>query len=171
MWLAGGATLLGLCLAMLYQLYSTPYTMSVFFIGGPSFILIALGIFVRAQLRYAREQKAILTPLHFEAGETIFRQGDPADCVYYITQGELEASYKNPEQDHVTIRRVGAHEYFGISAALNEGTRKATGVAVTPVEMLRIKPSDFHLLHTQLPKLREDLQSQIEHRRSELEKK
>ena len=107
-------------------------------------------------------------PLRFEAGETIFNQGDPADCVYFITEGEVEASYQHPEHGKITLRRIGTHEYFGVSAVFNQGTRQATAVALSPVEMVRMKPDDFHLLHTHLPRLREDLEKQLERRESEL---
>jgi len=161
---AGILTLGGLALAVLYELHSTPYTMSGFLMGSPLLVCAAIGLYLRARLRQNRAQQARLTPAAWEAGQTIFRQGDPADCIYLITHGEVETFLEHPDHGRLLLRRLGVHEYFGEGAAFNQGTRPATAVAASPVKLLRIDQADFLMLYTHLPELREHLQTQIEHR-------
>lgn len=167
--LAGGFTLMGLFLALLYELHSTPYTMSGFLMGSPLFVFLAMGFYVRSYLRQNQESKAKLAPLKFEAGETIFHQGDEADCIYLITEGHVEVIYHDPKHGKITLGKLGPHEYFGEGAAFNQGRRQADAVAVTAAQMVVMARSDFHILYANLPNFRENLRTNLGARQTLLE--
>jgi len=87
---------------------------------------------------------------HFEAGETIFNQGDVGDNVYVIEKGRCEVvrdSGGAPQH----IADLGAGDYFGEMAVLADVSRNATVRASTAADLLLIKKDDFNLLKTSVP--------------------
>jgi CRP-like cAMP-binding protein len=83
--------------------------------------------------------------LNYDAGETIFRQGDNADSAYVILAGEVEA-FMDTSGGKVTLGTLGAQQVVGEVAILSNSPRIATVVAKTPVETLRITKDHFHKL-------------------------
>jgi MFS family permease len=82
----------------------------------------------------ALEQVAAdLTPLRFEAGDTIIREGDAGDRFYVVASGEVEV-----RQDRERIRTMGVGESFGEVALLRNVPRTAGVVAIGPVEVFAI---------------------------------
>jgi ABC-type lipoprotein export system ATPase subunit len=67
-----------------------------------------------------------LTPRRFAPGAVIVRQGDPADDVYIVTSGEVEVVMEHPGGQQVVVRRMGAGQYFGEMAVLENARRSAT---------------------------------------------
>ncbi|MEO5926759.1 MAG: FAD-dependent oxidoreductase [Bryobacteraceae bacterium] len=83
---------------------------------------------------------------HFDAGETVFHQGDLGDNVYIIEKGRCEVLRG---EDHVAD--LGAGDYFGEMAVLGNVSRNATVRAATEVDVLLISRADFHQLKTSVP--------------------
>lgn len=86
-----------------------------------------------------------LEPQHFQAlltlassqewdGEaTIFREGEPADYLYLILEGQIALELYVPGSGRVTILTLGPDDIFGWSAVLPiVGTRTASARAVQP---------------------------------------
>ncbi|MBA2359726.1 MAG: MFS transporter [Actinobacteria bacterium] len=71
-----------------------------------------------------------LTPLRFEAGAEIVRQGDPGDRFYIVAEGELEV-----EVDGRVVAVTGPGGYFGEIALLRDVARTATVRAKGDVEL------------------------------------
>jgi NADH dehydrogenase len=105
---------------------------------------------------------------HFEPGETIFKQGDLGDCLYIILNGEAEVVREEPGS-HRVLARLGAGEYFGEMALLNEKTRGASIRCVQPMDVLMLRKSDFKALVANLPDLRKGFESVMERRMSQLQ--
>jgi CRP-like cAMP-binding protein len=83
--------------------------------------------------------------LNFDAGETIFQQGDAADSAYVILAGEAEA-FLETATGKVSLGVVGPQQVVGEVAILSNSPRLATVVAKSPVETLRITKDHFHKL-------------------------
>ena len=101
-------------------------------------------------------------------GEVIFRAGDPADCAYIVTAGQVEirvsraAEDRQAEADHEhCVAVVGPGELLGEMAILDNAPRSATAVAreiglLTVIErgqlVARLEAADpvLHLLLTVL---------------------
>ncbi len=83
---------------------------------------------------------------HFDAGETVFHQGDLGDNVYIIEKGQCAVLRGD---DH--LADLGAGDYFGEMAVLGNVSRNATVRAVTATDVLLIPRGDFHKLKTSVP--------------------
>jgi len=62
--------------------------------------------------------RLLATEEHFPCDSTIFAEGDPANTLYILGDGEVELTYVLPCRDPVTMRiaRLGPGEVFGWSA-------------------------------------------------------
>jgi len=163
--IAGCLALLALTTAVIYAFHSTPYTMVLFLGGGSALLFTAtllLSWVVWKDLRARLESIVVkeLTP-----GQVVYRQGDPPDHVYVITEGQVEAIYADPAKGDVVVGRLGRDEYFGETAILNRLPRQVTIRAIDTVKLLAIHRSDFLRLYASLPRLRARIEAQQPHRK------
>ena len=81
--------------------------------------------------------------LHLEAGETLFRQGDPSDAMYLIVSGQvcvLDASPGHPEK---VLAQLGPGQPVGELALWTGGVRSATVRTVSGVRALKVTREGF----------------------------
>lgn len=65
----------------------------------------------------------------FEAGQDIFREGDPGDGVYIVQSGQVEISGQLAPGQRRVFSRLGPGEIFGEMAILEHRPRSATATA------------------------------------------
>lgn len=82
---------------------------------------------------------------HFDAGELIVKQNDPADAFYLIRVGCVRVSQNHPGGEMV-ITYLGRGEYFGEMGLLKGGKRTASCTALDHVEVVKIKKPDFDFM-------------------------
>jgi CRP-like cAMP-binding protein len=82
-----------------------------------------------------------LEEVKFQAGDPVFRQGDPADKFYIIERGKVGVIID--EEPRATL---GTGEYFGEIALLLNTPRTATMIAIQPLELLQLRAHDFNEL-------------------------
>lgn len=104
-----------------------------------------------------------ISQLHFEPGESIFRQGDLGDSLYIILEGEADVVVEQNGTER-TVARLKAGEYFGEMALLKQKTRGATVRCVTPMSLLALGQGDFQALVANLPDLQKSFQSVMDTR-------
>lgn len=81
---------------------------------------------------------------HFEAGETIVREGEKGNIFYMITRGEVDI-YKK-EYGPKKICTLGANSFFGEKALTTADTRQATCIAAKNTDCLTLTRDDFVLM-------------------------
>ena len=86
-----------------------------------------------------------MTRKSFAAGETVFREGEVADTVGYVIEGEAEV-LKHHGDETVVLGHVGAGEYIGEMAAIEMRPHAAT-VRATGALTLDVVPSGEFLSH------------------------
>ncbi|MGH6692501.1 MAG: cyclic nucleotide-binding domain-containing protein, partial [Gammaproteobacteria bacterium] len=87
-----------------------------------------------------------ITNEHYEAGETIFHQGDLGDRLYVIRRGSVEVV-----RDGERLNVLGAGAYFGEMALLASKPRNATIRAVEATDVLTVAKGDFAKLLAGFP--------------------
>jgi CRP-like cAMP-binding protein len=89
--------------------------------------------------------------VRFDSGEVIVQQGDPADAVYIIAEGEADVSLTDTAGDTIRLRTMGPHSLFGEIAVLCRSRRTATVRAKDRVVTLKIPGKVFLDLVRQSP--------------------
>jgi len=95
---------------------------------------------------FALLASAKTTPRTFKAGETIFREGDPATELYVIQSGRVEIRLGNRLLDTLSERSI-----FGEMALIDAAPRSATAVAATDVTLIPVGEKQFLFLVSQTP--------------------
>jgi NADH dehydrogenase len=90
---------------------------------------------------------------HFEPGEEVFHQGDVGDRIYIILSGQADVVREDGEREKL-LAQLGAGEYFGEMALLNQTTRNATVRCAAPLDVLSVPKREFNLLAASIPELR-----------------
>jgi CRP/FNR family cyclic AMP-dependent transcriptional regulator len=91
--------------------------------------------------------------LRVEAGETVFRRGDPGDSVLFIRSGSVAVQADRAQRGSVPVNVLEAGEIFGEIAVIEGTTRSATVTASEACELLVIPQADFLALLVNHPGL------------------
>lgn len=81
---------------------------------------------------------SLLRVVSYEAGQYIFRQGDPGDSFYIVKSGQVDV-----KKDSVVLRTVTKNGFFGERAVLLGENRTASIVAEQPAECWVLLQHDF----------------------------
>lgn len=85
-------------------------------------------------------------PVQIDAGQVIFRAGDPGDVMYVVKSGKVDIFYGGELLD-----TVGAGGIFGEMALIGGESRSATAVARTSCVLTPIDERRFEALVQQAP--------------------
>lgn len=81
----------------------------------------------------------IAQEVHFDEGETIFREGDHARNLYVLLDGEVSVETNAPPRGSIVINTIGPGEWFSWSALLEPWIETATCRAIEPSDALAIR--------------------------------
>jgi CRP/FNR family cyclic AMP-dependent transcriptional regulator len=88
------------------------------------------------------------TVIEYGAGRSIFRQGDPADAVFYLQSGTVKLAVTSQQGKEAIVAILDANEFFGEGCLAGQPLRISTAVAVTDCTLVRIdKPLMARTLH------------------------
>jgi CRP-like cAMP-binding protein/ferredoxin len=102
----------------------------------------------------------------FQPGQTIVKQGDPAESFYLVRMGFVKVSESYPGGELV-LAYLGRGSYFGEIGLLGGGVRTATCSALDHVEVVKISGDDFNMMMEQFPEIRQSLQKVAQEREHE----
>src|SRR5438034_3365445 len=109
------------------------------------------------------EHFAAIEPLlqeeHYEFGDVIVKQDDPADSFYVLTKGRARALKIKPDGEEIPLGVLKPGDAFGEAALAEGGTRSATVRCSTAVDVLRIDRDDFLQLVSQQPDLTQSIET------------
>jgi CRP/FNR family cyclic AMP-dependent transcriptional regulator len=88
------------------------------------------------------------TVLTYRRDQTVFSQGDAADCVFYIHKGKVKVTVISEHGKEAVVALVGPDEFFGEGCLTGQSRRLATAKAMTECEIMRLeKPEVIRVLH------------------------
>jgi len=73
------------------------------------------------------------------ADTTVFRQGEPADFVYYLISGKIKLSAVSARGKEAIVAVLESDEIFGAHCLLGYGTRGMTAVALVASDIIKIR--------------------------------
>jgi CRP-like cAMP-binding protein/Fe-S-cluster-containing dehydrogenase component len=101
--------------------------------------------------------------IRYSPGQTIVRQGDPADSFYLVRLGFVKVTEAHPGGDLV-LAYIPRGGYFGEIGLLGGGVRTATCTALDHVEAVRISGDDFRKMIETFPEIRAEFERVAEDR-------
>jgi len=100
----------------------------------------------------------------FKPGETICREGEPADAFFLVRIGFVRVSRNFPGGEMV-LAYLSRGNAFGEMGLLGEGVREATCTALDNVEVVRIGADEFRRMISEFPSIRARLEEEAASRR------
>ncbi|HLN86203.1 MAG TPA: Crp/Fnr family transcriptional regulator [Candidatus Limnocylindrales bacterium] len=101
--------------------------------------LKSIDFFADAAIEDLGRVAALTEEIGFDTGETIFREGELVDAIYFVVKGRVEV-----QRNGKRIREVAEKEAFAIVAALDQEPAVHTVIALEPVHALKLNTQDFH---------------------------
>ncbi len=77
-------------------------------------------------------------PRRFQAGQTIFEEGELGDSVYVIASGDVEVVRRDAQGQPQIIAVLGGQQFFGEMSLIDKEYRSATVRARTDCELLHL---------------------------------
>ena len=106
-------------------------------------VLDALDLFAVASRGTLAQLARQLEEQHVDAGEVVVREGDPADALYVVAEGEVEVRARGESDQERLLRTLGPRSYVGEIGLLRGGVRTATVRATEPTVLWRLSGRDF----------------------------
>ena len=90
------------------------------------------------------------TVIEYGASRNIFRQGQPANSLFYLRQGKVKLAVTSQDGKEAIVALLGAGEFFGEGCLAGQQLRMATATAMTDCTLFRIEKTLMtRLLHEQ----------------------
>ncbi len=88
----------------------------------------------------------ICTEQQFKFGQTIFKEGEPGNRLYIISEGEVRVSRDVPGSGEEALAVLKPGACFGEMAVFDRSTRSTDAIANTDCVLVTIARSDFEML-------------------------
>lgn len=89
---------------------------------------------------------------NYPAGSALFYENMKGEAMYIVISGQVRLSKMLSEGEEKTLTTMGAGDYFGENALLEEGPRTVTAIVSQDSTLLIIKRSAFNKLLEEEPK-------------------
>ena len=86
---------------------------------------------------------ALMTPVSFKAGETIFLAREPGDALYVIESGKVRVWVHDDDKNEITLSQLEEGAFFGEMSVLDGGRRSANATAITDSTLLCLRREKF----------------------------
>jgi len=91
----------------------------------------------------------MLSVVQPQIGEVIFREGDEANAMYVVLNGEMEVMKASRNGVEARVAVLGPGDWFGEMSIVDIQPRSATVRAVAPSRLVRISAADLDTLYRQ----------------------
>ena len=111
----------------------------------------------RAKKKAPFEPKAFLSKMNggrtvakYEKNQIVYRQGAPADAVFYIQTGKAKVTVLSEQGKEAVVAVLGAGDFFGKGCLAGQLLRLATVVTLTECAITRIPKAEIvSIIHTE----------------------
>ena len=101
-------------------------------------VVLESAMFAGLDARYAEQLAGCSQTVGFDAGETLFREGEPADVFYVLRRGRVALELYVPGRGPLTIETIEAGEVVGWSWLFPPHTWHFDARAVAPVRAVAV---------------------------------
>lgn len=104
------------------------------------------GIFADLESSELERVAEICKPLEFKFGQSIFKEDEPGNRLYIISDGDVRISRQVPGSGEEALAVLKPGACFGEMAVLDRSKRSTDAIANTDCVLLTITRSDFEML-------------------------
>ncbi|MCR4373656.1 MAG: Crp/Fnr family transcriptional regulator [Acidobacteria bacterium] len=79
------------------------------------------------------------TVIDCEAGHAIYRQGEPADAVYFLLVGKVQLAVSSHDGKEAIVATLGPGEFFGEGCLASQGVRTGSATSVGPSTLAKVE--------------------------------
>jgi CRP-like cAMP-binding protein len=83
------------------------------------------------------------TQSEYRKNQVVYRQGDPADSVFYVQTGKAKVTVVSAQGKEAVVAVVGKGDFFGEGCLAGQALRLATVAALTECSITRIPKSEI----------------------------
>ncbi len=145
----------GLGLAFMYR--TTGATLFLFSVLAPGLATFSMLLLAVAGIVAFRKRHSLFEIEEFQAGQSVFEQGEMGQCAYFIESGEVEIIRTPEGAEPVLLAKLGQGNFFGENALLTEGPRNATVRATRLTKLAILGKENFLALCKMVPAARQDI--------------
>ena len=88
------------------------------------------------------------TVAEYESGHAIYRQGEPADAVYFLLEGKVQLAVSSHDGKEAIVATLGPGEFLGEGCLASQTVRTGSATSVGPSTLARVeKLTMARLLH------------------------
>jgi CRP-like cAMP-binding protein len=88
-----------------------------------------------------------LEVLDVSPGTYLFREDDPADCMFVVLQGDVEILKRSRTGTDARVAVLGPRDWFGEMSIIDVQPRSATVLSVSPARLIKVTASDLDRLY------------------------
>lgn len=97
--------------------------------------------------------------MRYDAGEAVFKQGEPGDAFYIIYKGRVGVSIKKGFFSFAKqVAELKEGDFFGEIALISKDPRGASVTALEPTQLFALVASDFQFVLKENPAAAEEMQ-------------
>ena len=105
----------------------------------------------------------------YRKDQIVYRQGDPADSVFYIRTGKVKATVVSEQGKEAVVALLGADDFFGEGRLAGQPLRLSTASAMAQCVIVRIAKADITRVIHEEPAFAEQFISHLLARNSRVE--
>lgn len=95
----------------------------------------------------------------YQAGERVFKQGEPGDAFYIVYKGNVEVRLKHLVFFSKAVASLNEGNFFGETALISAEPRNATVVCSEPTLLFTLLAADFKFILDENPAAAAEMQS------------
>jgi CRP-like cAMP-binding protein len=80
---------------------------------------------------------------HYDAGQTVFSEGDAARALFVVEAGEVQIRVEAPTDEEIILAQLGPGDAFGELALFDDAPRSASAVAVVESTLFSLDRDNF----------------------------
>jgi CRP/FNR family transcriptional regulator, cyclic AMP receptor protein len=80
-------------------------------------------------------------------GTYLFREGEPANCMFVVLQGDMEVLKKSKTGSSARVAVLGPNDWFGEMGVIDVQARSASVMTVSPSRLIRMTSADLDGLY------------------------
>ena len=92
-----------------------------------------------------------LDEVMFQAGQLIFKRGDPGGSIFIVASGEVEIFVEDNTGQRIVFETAKTGDFFGELSLLDGDPRSASSLAISDTRALRVDREDLQMLFTRHP--------------------